>query len=94
MCYINEEGNREIKLLHSKLKTSNWPNFNQIMSKIVDRVPKVNITVFLYEKEKDDEEKKEDSTEESKLQGIRLNVYRYKNDNINTLSAKAKEGNI
>jgi hypothetical protein len=78
------------------MKSSNWPNFGQILSKIVECVPRVNITVFLYEKEKDEpqeaEESKDKNAEDSKLQGIRLNVYRYKNDNINALSAKAKDG--
>jgi hypothetical protein len=96
MCYKDGEGKTAIKVLHSKLKSSNWPNFKHVLNKIVNYVPRVNISVLLYDREKDDVNSKEDSdrTVDTKLQGIRLNLYRYKNHNIKALSNKAKEGNF
>jgi hypothetical protein len=89
-------GKNEIKVIHSKLKSANWPNFHQLLNKIVDYVPRVNIGVLLYDKEKDDDTPTDESdrTVDSKLQGIRLNLYRYKNENITALANKAKEGNL
>src|SRR5690242_2918807 len=93
MCYKDQDGKKDTKILHSKLKSANWPNFKQLLNTIVEYVPRVNISVLLYDKEKDESNSKEDQdTVDTKLQGIRLNLYRFKNHNIKALSNKAKEG--
>ncbi len=81
-------------LLHSKLKSGNWPSLRIILSKIIDHVPRFDLEVMLYDPSQSEENKKNDydGVLDSELENIELRLYRFNNEFVNSFIKNSKEG--
>lgn len=71
--------NVEIKMIHSKLNSGNWPSISNVLNKIVKFIPIFNFDVKVYDKEDGiDKEYGENKNEEflfSKYENIKINLF-------------------
>ena len=71
------------KMIHSKLKTKQFPNVKAVLDKIVSMMPLFTLNVVLFDKE--------DYQELDKMNGIEVNIYLCNSNSIKDLSDGAKE---
>ena len=79
----NEKGEIIKKLIHSKLKTKQFPNVKTVLDKIVSMMPLFNLNIVLFDQE--------DYQELDKMNGIEVNIYLSNSNTIRELSDSAKE---
>jgi hypothetical protein len=103
LCFFDGK-NKHIIPLHSKLKTGMWPSIGQVLNKILLFLPKFSSEIILYDKEKGLEEKSDNNNSEenknneimeligTKLQFIKVNVYRYHNPIMIEMIENVKKG--
>jgi predicted RNA binding protein with dsRBD fold (UPF0201 family) len=85
-------------LLHSKLFSGNWPSITNVLNSIVSYVPLITCDIKVYDKESKgvDEISESNNKEmkgllETKIEQIKLNVYRHKNSQIEELCNSTRE---
>ena len=71
------------KMIHSKLKTKQFPNVNTVLAKIVSMMPLFTLNIVLFDQE--------DYQELDKMNGIEVNIYLCNSNSIKELSDGAKE---
>ena len=71
------------KLIHSKLKTKQFPNVKTVLDKIVSIMPMFNLNIVLFDQE--------DYQDLDKMNGIEVNIYLCNSKIIKKLSDGAKE---
>jgi hypothetical protein len=71
------------KLIHSKLKTKQFPNVKTVLDKIVSIMPMFNLNIVLFDQE--------DYQDLDKMNGIEVNIYLCNSRIIKKLSDGAKE---
>jgi len=71
------------KIIHSKLKTKQFPNVKTVLDKIVSMMPLFNLNIVLFDQE--------DYQDLDKMNGIEVNIYLSNSNTIRDLSDKAKE---
>ena len=64
---LNENNEKVVRIIHSKLKTKKFPDVNTVLKKIVSFMPKFNLKLVLYDKE--------DYEELEKMNNIQVNLY-------------------
>ena len=64
---LNENNEKMIRIIHSKLKTKKFPDVNTVLKKIVSFMPKFKLKLILYDKE--------DYEELEKMDNIQVNLY-------------------
>ena len=77
------KGNIITKIIHSKLKTKQFPNVKKVLDKIVSMMPLFNLNIVLFDQE--------DYQELDKMNGIEVNIYLCNSYTIKELSNSAKE---
>ena len=71
------------KVIHSKLKTKQFPNVNTVLDKIVSMMPLFNLNIVLFDQE--------DYQDLDKMNDIEVNIYLCNSNTIRDLSNGAKE---
>ena len=71
------------KIIHSKLRTKQFPNVKTVLDKIVSMMPLFNLNIVLFDQE--------DYQELDKMNGIEVNIYLCNSNTIKELSNGAKE---
>lgn len=99
MCF-KKTGDTSVSsvLLHSKLFSGNWPSITNVLNSIVSYVPLITCDIKVYDKESKgvDEISEKNNKEmkgllETKIEQIKLNVYRHKNSQIEELCNSTRE---
>ena len=87
-----------IVTLFSKLNTNQWPNFNNILNKISNIVPIVNIKCNIYDKEEDEDNSYLENNNKDKDKDTNNNIgatfalpSKYENIKINLYSLKSEQ---
>ena len=71
------------KIIHSKLKTKQFPNVKTVLEKIVSMMPLFDLNIVLFDQE--------DYQELDKMNGIEVNIYLSNSNTIRELSSRARE---
>ena len=99
LCYRKKGKESTTQLLYSKLEKKKFPPIMNILDKIVSYLPTFEGEIILYEKEEDREILLMDNNNEDKknyeirdiIEGLEVNIYLLKNQNISYLANKATE---
>lgn len=98
MC-VKQKKQNKITLLHSKLRTRQWPNIKNILEKIVVNLPLVNIQLSCYDREKESvnnvkgkQNQSKDDFKISKYDKMKVNIYLLKIPQINQLTRSTADG--
>ncbi len=95
LCFKKPGKNSEVVVVHSKIKTGNWPNINNVLNQIVAYVPSFNCDFKLFDKESNENELKNDEELNNlignKLLNIKMNIYKLKSKLIDNLCNSARE---
>ena len=99
MC-IRQNSKNKIILLHSKLRTKQWPNIKNILEKIVLNLPKVDIRINFYDTEKENKEntdryntnQSQDDLKISRFEKMNVNIFLLNIPQINELSKNSCDG--
>ena len=79
----SSDGKSITKIIHSKLKTKQFPNVKTVLDKIVSMMPLFDLNIVLFDQE--------DYQELDKMNGIEVNIYLSNSNSIRELSNSAKE---
>ena len=79
----DSEGKIITKIIHSKLRTKQFPKVNTVLDKIVSMMPLFNLNIVLFDQE--------DYQDLDKMNGIEVNIYLCNSNTIRDLSNGAKE---
>jgi hypothetical protein len=91
MC-LKKNGKPNIILLHSKLRTKQWPVISNILEKILDNSPSAKLDIQCYEREKDyNNINAKAANEINKYNDIKVNIYKLKIPEINELTSSTRE---
>ena len=82
ICSKDSHGQKDVKIIHSKLKSKTFPKVNQVLEKIVSYMPKFSLELILYDKE--------DYDDIDKMNDIQVNIYNYKSEIIKEISDDAE----
>ena len=82
ICSTNNNGEKDVKIIHSKLKSKTFPKVNQVLDKIVSFMPKFSLELVLFDKE--------DYDDIEKMNDIQVNIYYYKSEIIKEISDEAE----
>ena len=80
---LNDKNEKVIRIIHSKLKTKQFPEVNTVLNKIVSFMPKFNLKLVLYDKE--------DYEELEKMDNIQVNIYLCNSSLIKEVGNNTKE---
>lgn len=89
-----DEKNPNVHVIHSKLKTSKWPNLKKLLDDLVSYLPLCNYELELFDKEQHEKEKMgqgEKMLNKERLQRIKTRVYKYSDPRLKFYSEQAKE---
>ena len=79
----DSEGKIITKMIHSKLRTKQFPKVNTVLDKIVSMMPLFNLNIVLFDQE--------DYQDLDKMNGIEVNIYLCNSNTIRDLSNGARE---
>ncbi len=82
ICCKDSKGQKDVKIIHSKLKSKTFPKVNQVLEKIVSYMPQFSLELILFDKE--------DYDDIEKMNDIQVNIYYYKSDIIKEISDDAE----
>ena len=88
------EKNSNVILLHSKMMSKTWPSITNVLNAIVGCVPLITFEVKLYDRESKSEEANNIELKgllDTKLEKIKVNVYKYKNSLIEEICKNSKD---
>lgn len=91
---INLVIDKKEQVLHSKIDTNQWPNLQNILDKISQFTPKINININLYNLDTEAEKnqnKENDEDEQNKFKELRINLYRVNFENIKKIKSVYQE---
>lgn len=98
MCYRKQGDKSPSTLqLHSKLVSGNWPSISNVLNQIVGFIPLTTCEIKVYDKESkgvdevDSNNKDLKGLLETKIEQIKLNVYKHKNLQIEELCNSTRD---
>ncbi len=89
--FLKSKGNPQVEVIFSKLQTGTWPSLSSILNKIVAFMPLVSCEISIYDQESDHYEENKDPLLDTKLERIKLNLYKQNNTIINNLLTSSNE---
>ena len=92
LCYSKSPGNRREVSLFSKLQSGTWPSLSGVLNRIVAHMPLISCEISLYDQEAEHYEGNKEQILETKLEGIKLNLYKHNNKQIENLLLASKDG--